>query len=166
MEPSPALSATADTEKPALNRWAPWARSPIIVLAIYTALSLIIRENFPFSNFPMYSNPSADRMYYTISGPDGIGLPVQTLTGITSPKIGKIYRKKTEEFANKTKIKPSAFTPEQVGGIGLEIISYLRNEARNLGNLEKMPPKLQINRIWISYEDGQIVERPSVIAQE
>jgi hypothetical protein len=138
--------------------------SPITTLIIYCVLSVLIRENFPFSNFPMYSNPSPERFYFTISEADGKGLPVGTLTGITSPKIGKIYRKKADEFSKKTKVSPSKFDAAQVQAIGLDILTFLRHEAEN--RKQTLPLKLQINKIVISYQDGKIVETPSVFAKE
>ena len=140
--------------------------TPLTALIIYCIISVIVRENFPFSIFPMYSNPSAERMYYTISKEDGIGLPVQTLTGTTSPKIGKIYRTKAEKFSKKNNVKPSDFTEAQVASIGLEIIRDLRAKAERNGKAEEFPKQVQLNRIWISYKDGKIVETPLVIAKE
>lgn len=138
--------------------------SPITTLLIYCVLSVIIRENFPFSNFPMYSNPSPERFYYTISEADGKGLPVATLTGITSPKIGKIYRKKADELSKKIGVSPSKFSPEQVQSLGLDILTFLRHEAEN--RKQTLPAKLQINKITISYKDGKIIETPTIFAKE
>ena len=138
--------------------------SPITTLVIYCILSVTIRENFPFSNFPMYSNPSAERMYYTISEADGKGLPVATLTGITSPKIGKIYRKKADELSRKIKITPSNFTPDHMQSVGRDILTFLRHEAAN--KKQTLPDRLQLNRIWIGYLDGKVIETSSVIAKD
>lgn len=141
-------------------------RTPLITLAVYCLVSITVRENFPFSHFPMYSNPSAERMYYTISGEDGIGLPVAELTNITSPKIGKIYRTKAEKLAKKLGIKASGLTEADKTAIGQDILGDLRARAVHLGNGNKLPAKLQLNRIWISYKDGRIVEIPGIVAKE
>lgn len=138
--------------------------SPLSTLLIYCLLSVMIRENYPFSNFPMYSNPSPERMYYALADGDGKVLPIATLTGITSPKIGKIYRKIVDERSRKLNINPSKFTPEQVESIGLEILQQLRHEAET--KKQTLPPKLQIIKTYISYKDGQIVETSNSIAKE
>ena len=160
--PQPALPLH---EEPIRRRWLPWilTRTPLVTLAIYCTLSVLIRENFPFSHFPMYSNPTAERIYYTISGPDGKGLPIQTLTGTTDPKIGKIFRTEAEELRKKEHLKHD-LTDEQVEGIGKKMIAYFRQEAKNRG--QNLPEKIQINRIYIGYENGQITENPIVIARE
>ncbi len=114
----------------------------------------------------MYSNPSAERMYYTISAEDGIGLPVQTLTDVTSPKIGKIYRTKAAKYSNNIGVKSSKFSPEQIATVGREILGDLREKARRLSRENQLPEKLQLNRTWITFKDGHIVETTTVLAKE
>ncbi len=141
-------------------------RTPLTVLVIYCLISVYLEENFPFSNFPMYSNPGAERMYYTISAEDGIGLPVQTLTDVTSPKIGKIYRTKVAKYSKKIGVKSSKFSPEQTATVGREILGDLREKARHLGREDQLPGKLQLNRTWITFKNGRIVETTTVLANE
>ncbi len=138
--------------------------SPITGLIIYTAVSLIAKENYPLSNYPMYSNPSPERPYYTIADGEGKPLPIQEKTGITCPKIGKIYRKKAEELAKKHDIKAVDLTPEQMQSIGMEMFAQLRHEAEKLK--QPMPERLQLVKTYISYKDGKVVETPNLIAQE
>lgn len=127
----------------------------------------------------MYSNPSSERMYYTLSGPDGKGLPIQTLTGTTDPKIGKIYRTKVAELKKKYKDRLGAphLTKEQKAAIEQqmneedlanrqEMLARFRREAIELGNEKALPEKLQLNQIFIEYKGGQIVETPTVFAKE
>ncbi|MCE9518214.1 MAG: hypothetical protein K8R87_01390 [Verrucomicrobia bacterium] len=140
--------------------------TPLTALLVYCLISIYLGENFPFSNFPMYSNPGAERMYYTISAEDGIGLPVQTLTGVTSPKIGKIYRTKAAKYSKKINVKASKFTPAQIATVGQEILSDLREKASYLGRENQLPAKLQLNRTWITYTGGRIVETTTVLAKE
>ena len=144
--------------------WAFLKSSPVTALAVYTMLSLYFKENYPFSNYPMYSNPSAERPYYTVADGDGNPLPIQAKTGITCPKIGKIYRKKSEELGKKIGLRAKELPPQQVQVIGMEIFAQLRREAAKLK--QPMPAKLQLTRTIISYENGKIVESPQVIAQE
>ena len=170
---APALSMPAP-DSPALP-WpkdAPWWRktllflkvSPIAALLVYTGLSLAIEENYPFSNYPMYSNPSPERPYYTITDGDGQALPIQTKTGITCPKIGKIYRKKSEELARSLDIRANDMKPEHQQQIAEEMFAQLRTEAKKLN--QPMPPTLQLMKTYISYQDGKVVEEANLIARE
>lgn len=138
--------------------------SPITALAIYTIVSLIAKENYPLSNYPMYSNPSPERPYYTVTDGDGKPLPIQTKTGITCPKIGKIYRKKADELSDKLDVRAVDLKPEHIQSIGMEIFAQLRHEAEKLK--QPMPERLQLVKTYISYKDGKVIETPNTIAQE
>jgi hypothetical protein len=138
--------------------------TPLVALAIFTALSLVIKENYPFSNYPMYSNPSPERNYFMITDGEGKPIPVATLTGITCPKIGKIFRKRSDEMADKLKLKRTALPQEMVQAVGMSIFQQLRKEAAGMN--KELPPKLQLMRTDITFEDGKIVELPHLIATE
>ena len=144
--------------------WAFIKISPLTTLAIYTALSLIIRENYPLSDYPMYSNPSPERLYYTVTDGEGKALPIQTLTGITCPKIGKIYRKKAHIVEDETDVNYKKLSPEHTQAIGMEIFAQLRKEATKLQ--QPMPAILELRRTYISYQDGKVIETPEVLARE
>lgn len=148
--------------------------SPLTSMAIFTILSLLIKENFPFSNYPMYSNPSPERNYSMVTGMDNKPLPIAELTGITCPKVGKIFRTIAAEHKSKAKKEARSeddvdndsdqLTREQTQAIGMEIFKQLRREATKLK--KTLPPQLRLTRIYISYKDGKIVDRPLVLAEE
>ena len=70
------------------TRETPWYRlffhTPLTTLAIFVTLSLIAKENYPFSNFPMYASPGAERAYFVIA--DGGGNSV-TLKNVSMAKL-------------------------------------------------------------------------------
>ncbi len=138
--------------------------SPISALLIYTVVSLCAEENYPLSNYPMYSNPSPERPYYLIADGEGKPLPIQTLTGITCPKIGKIYRTKAEKLAKQLDIRAVDLKPENMQSIGMEMFAQFRHEAEKLK--QPMPAQLQLVKTYITYENGKVVETPNTIAQE
>jgi hypothetical protein len=140
--------------------------SPLTTLAIYTLVSLQLEENYPISNYPMYSNPSPERPYYMITDGDGKPLAIQTLTGVTCPKIGKIFRAKSDELAKELKMKAGDLKPQHHQAISMEMFAYLRNEAQQKGQTAAMPAKLQLVKNYISYEDGEVVETPTLIGAE
>lgn len=144
--------------------WAFLKISPIGALLIYTVLSLCLKENFPFSNYPMYSNPSSERPYYTIADGAGQPIPVQKLTGITCPKIGKIFRKKADELSKKQKVKAKDLPQESIQKISDEMFAQLRHEAK--GKNQILPEQLQLIKSYISYRDGKVVEDVELIAKE
>lgn len=138
--------------------------SPLTALLIYTVVSLWAEENYPLSDYPMYSNPSPERPYYLMADGEGNPVPTQEKTGITCPKIGKIYRTKAEALAKKHDIRAVDLTPEQVQSIGMEMFAQFRKEAEKLK--QTMPAQLRLVKTYITYENGKVVETPNIIAQE
>jgi hypothetical protein len=145
-----------------LKQW--WLRTPLTALLLYCLVSVFLQENYPFSHFPMYSNPSPERPYYMISDGDSNPIPIATLTGVTCPKIGKIYRKECEEVAKKLKLNKDRLPAEHKQAVGEKMFSYLRTEAD--ARQKTLPPKLQLVRMEISYQGGKLSESPEIIAKE
>jgi hypothetical protein len=189
---SAAFSSSARSVWATVRRW--WLHTPLTALAIYCVLSVLLQENYPFSHFPMYSNPSPERPYYILADGQGQPLPTASLTGVTCPKIGKIYRTETAEVADRltkelrkewvaalsnkpmpkrwwtrlTSKRPSVkadhLPAEHKQAIGEKLFAYFRKEAAT--HKQTLPPKLQLIRMEISYHDGKISDTPEVIAKE
>lgn len=141
-----------------------WRTSPVTSLLIFCVLSLVLKENYPFSNFPMYTNPSPESSYFSITDGEGNDLPIARLTGVTCPKVGKIFKKKAAESQKKQRVKPADLSAEVTQAIGAEIFQYLRESALALRT--DLPAKLQLRHTRIAYEDGRIRETPQILAQE
>ncbi len=138
--------------------------TPITILALYCVVSLLLEENYPFSHYPMYSNPGADRSYYIVADSEGQPIPIVDLTGITCPKVGKMYRKKAVELGKRLKLSSSSLPPEQQQKVGEEIFAQLRLYAKQLN--KALPAKLVLQKVDVSYRDGKVSETPEVLAKE
>jgi hypothetical protein len=142
-----------------------WCRTPITVMVVYCLISLWLKENYPFSHYPMYSNPVADRTYYVLSdAADGKPLPVQTLSGITCPKIGKMFRTISTTLTKKSRPDVGELTAEQNLAVARKIFEQLRLYAKQMD--QTLPAKLQLQRVHIEYRDGRVVETPELVARE
>ncbi len=142
-----------------------WLRNtPITILALYCAVSLLLEENYPFSHYPMYSNPGADRSYYIVADAAGQPIPIADLTGSTSPQVGKMYRKKAEEAGKPWKLKSSSLTPDLQQKVGEEIFAQLRLYAKHMK--KTLPDKLMLQKVDVSYRDGKVTENAEVLARE
>ena len=143
-------------------RW--WNHTPLTALLVFVLLSVVLKENYPFSHFPMYASPSPERHYIRVTDAKGDLLPIATLTGITSPKIGKIYRKKTEDEARRKGIRVFDLPLEDRQAVGLEIFAYLRAQAARLR--QTLPEKMQLAMVMLSFENGEVCDRPEIIVTE
>jgi hypothetical protein len=146
----------------------PWHRgvlhTPLTTLAIFVTLSLIAKENYPFSHFPMYASPTAERSYFFIADDGGNPIPVGVLTGLTSAQIGKTYRKKSRERGAEMKKVGKVDRTERDRVVGTEIFQALRQRAAHRGKV--LPEKLQLHTVEIRFADGQLQETKRLVLAE
>jgi hypothetical protein len=151
-----------------LSRDEPWyrllLRTPLTALAVFVVACLIAKENFPFSNFPMYSRPGAERGYFVVTDGKGDPIPIGTLTGITASQVGKAYRKKSKELALQTPQAACQSRADRDRAVGMEIFQLLRQQASKRG--KDIAEKLQLQFMEIRFADGQIKESKRVLVAE
>jgi hypothetical protein len=145
----------------------PWYRlalqTPLTTLAIFVAGSLILKETYPFSHFPMFSSPTAPRAYYMVTDSAGQPLPIAKLTGVTPPKIGKMHWRKSRQSERGTE-KREGGNAGRNDEVGREICSMLRDQAARRGQI--LPPGLQLFRVEIQYNDGKLKETKELLFAE
>jgi hypothetical protein len=146
----------------------PWYRlllhTPLPTLAIFVTVSLILKENYPFSHFPMFSSPTAPRNYHMVTDAGGRPLPIAILTGVTPLKIGKMHWKKSQEreaIAGKSGEHDSAGRDQ---AIGREICGMLRRQAIRRG--QTLPEGVQLYRVEIQFDDGKFKETKHLVFAE
>ena len=152
----------------ALSRQEPWLRllwhTPLTALMIFVVVCLIAKENFPFSNFPMYARPSAERGYFLVTDGDGQPIPIGSLTGVTSSQVGKAYRKKSKELGRQTNPLSGQSRGDRDRMVGIEIFQMLREQSAKRD--KDLPEKLQLHLVEIRFEDGEIKEKKRVLFAE
>ena len=93
--PAPADASPARGRLHAAFRFAPAAGLTLLLLAL--------RENYPFSHFPMYSSLASYTYYIYISGSDGNPLPIVSLAGVRTDFLKKIYNRELEKVREELK---------------------------------------------------------------
>jgi hypothetical protein len=152
----------------ALSRGEPWTRllwhTPLTTLVVFVIACLIAKENFPFSNFPMYSRPGAERGIFLITDGDGQPIPVGSLTGVTASQVGKAYRRKSKELGRPTNPLSGQSRAERDRMVGTEIFQMLREQSAKRG--KELPERLQLHLMEIRFEEGEVKEKKRVLAAE
>ncbi|MET0252681.1 MAG: hypothetical protein ABW214_01460 [Terrimicrobiaceae bacterium] len=150
------------------TRETPWYRlffhTPLTTLAIFVTLSLIAKENYPFSNFPMYASPGAERAYFVIADGGGNPIPIGTLSGVTSSQVGKTYRNKSRKHGAEMKKSGKENRTERDRVVGAEIFQMLRQRAAKRG--KELPEKLQLHLVEIRFADGHLEETKRILLAE
>ena len=136
-----------------------WFRHPFPLLIAFVAFCLSVGEFYPFSNFPMYSDPDDRENYFVLASVpseqqraelpdislqptspagtpyyifDGIickPLPVYPYTAITAPTMKKMFKSRMDAYAKKHDTRRKHLTPEQREIIGQDFLKYLREQA-------------------------------------
>ncbi|MCF6312852.1 MAG: hypothetical protein L3J39_10420 [Verrucomicrobiales bacterium] len=136
-----------------------WFRHPFPFLIAFVSFSLAIGEFYPFSNFPMYSDPDdrenyfvlsaipdqnnidqlpepkpgsapANTPYYQLDGMICRPLPSYPFTGLTAPTIKKMFKSRMNTFAKKHGTKRKHLNSEQRRQLGEKFLLYIREESQ------------------------------------
>jgi len=157
-----------------MKKFARWIWSlrphPIFPVLVFMLVSLIVRENFPFSHFAMYSNPSPRPLKFTYLA-DGEGEPVPILyhTGLSASRMTKkfnYHRGTLQDEAKKDGKDPD--NAAVLAGIkseaGAEVLQFMREQSLKRRKRELTDP-LQLVEMTVTIEGNQLVERTAVVAE-
>jgi hypothetical protein len=136
----------------------------LIAFIVCTGVCLAVKENYPFSNYPMYGDPDPISEYYHLADGDGKPLAVRNLTSVTCPQVGKILRGRGDARGKELGMKRKNMPPAEWEVICRLTLGELREKAKVYGNT--LPEKLRIMHTTIEYKDGRVVETPRVFFAE
>lgn len=95
-------------------------RVPLKVALLLTAVCLIVKEQFPFSHFPMYQSFSDYSFSVYVADRDGEPLPVQAITSYKTSKLKKIFH--DEQRAERERLERA--------GVDIEGFRFMTAEQR------------------------------------
>lgn len=163
-----------------LGTWwrANW-KHPAMVLPAMIVLTQIVKEFYPFSHFPMYSNPNSQpaTVVFAVDADlrdeDGSFVPVsmERVFGVRAASIKKRlyseFRKRADQLDLKNRRYMARDLPkEDVERFASELLDYLRRQAEKNGNRDKLPPRLALVHREIYAEIGVKLRRNEWIMAE
>ena len=124
--------------------------------------NMALRDNYPFSHYPMYASFSDHTYYVYVAGKDDKPLALQEVTdGIRTSKLKKPYNsdldKKRRQLGKRTR-HLSAEERREAGEQALAQVYRNCNPAAR-ERLEKLAP-LRLYHVDIYMEEGKVDERP------
>jgi hypothetical protein len=147
--------------------------APISVAIALTITCLVVKENFPFTHYPMYSNFEDQTYYVWLADGQGEPIPAQKLTYNRLGRIKKIYntglQEVREEAGEQTGKKPRKrdLTLQQRRPPGDETLRWIytnsRPEAQRV--LRESAP-LRLYQVDVRIEGNQVVEDPAELVGE
>ena len=129
-----------------------WRWLAVLPLLLYLVLTQVIRDNYPFSHYPMYSKPTSRPLKFQFLA-DGAGnpLPVGWHTGVTPSQVGKLHGNRKESL-------PS----EQAAAE--DVLAFLRTQnAKRKGR--ELPARIQLIETSIGFDHNRFVETNRVLGE-
>ena len=120
-----------------MNQRFDWlGKIPVPAFILTTILCLVIRENYPFSHFPMYSRMAGNTFYVYVTDQNDEPIPIHTLTSIRTGKLKKIFRTQLDLVRDKLEAEGNwrgyqLLTPEQRRAAGEYTLRHI---------IERCPP--------------------------
>jgi len=135
-------------------------RIPFREVWLSVALLLIVGENYPFSDFPMYSNLEEESVYFIVMTGEGETLPYVTSFRSRSSYVPKALK------AERRKLEKAGMSPEAaLKQAGQNILLSLLERAEPQKREGLLRNGLKLIEVRISVDDFRLEEKESVVAE-
>ncbi|MBX7209420.1 MAG: hypothetical protein K1X78_13975 [Verrucomicrobiaceae bacterium] len=143
-----------------------WLKLPFRHMTVLVVFLFVVKEQFPFSNFPMYSNfdAEADVLYIADQSGRPIGMDAAFRTGSSTAK--KAWKKEVARIVNPTKRDTRQATPEERKAAGAVVLGdWFANMHRDY-----LPPGTTAVRLYrrtFELKEGKLGDStPELLAQK
>ncbi len=157
------------TPPPERTRLRAFLRHPASLLAWFTLFSVIVKEQYPFSHFPMYSGFEDKTWYLYFETADGEPLQAKRVFKNTVARCKKRYGSLTKNYMEEHDKRHEELTPADHEAIGGQLIEELKRKAP--AKVKKKPEfaavfdgEVTLVRVEIRYQDGEFTTAERHIA--
>lgn len=154
------MSAPLKTRLATIWQNIPFREMTLLVLALF-----IIKEQFPFSNFPMYSNIDDKADVVFVADQNDKPLPMKALFKTSSGSSKKMLNTEIKKLANPHGRDSADATPEEVRAAGKAVLDTLMTRLRR----EAVPPETTTLRFYRkTFRAGELgvgKETPELLAE-
>lgn len=142
-------------------------RMPLKTCLLVIVLCLVLKENYPFSNFPMYSSFSDHTFFIYVSDADDQPIAIEVLTAIRTGRLKKVYDTQLRSIAKKLGKRKRELTVEERHDIGLETLRWFFSSSRD--EVKPYLKKYKIIKLYhvdITIDDSEVAEHsPQLVAE-
>lgn len=143
--------------------WRALARTRCLPLFALTLACLVIREQFPFSNFPMYATFSSHTFYVYLADGAGRPLPAIATIGMSTPTLKKVYVSEIQKERDRLHLGHKNLDAEQQRAVGERLLARLRNSSPQAESATARGG-LSLYEVTIDLRHGQFEKRTEKIA--
>ncbi len=148
-------------------------RLPAPALLITVVLCLLLQENFPFSDFPMYARMANNTSYIYLTDSQDNPIPIEGISSIRTGKLKKIYFSKLAEVRDElerqgVEIQGYQFmTAEQRQPAGEHTLNWLYENVRETAREELFSHRpLRFHVVEVKVNDQRKMERTHYLVAE
>lgn len=106
-------------------------RFPFTFVLVMVGILALMREWYPFSHFPMYARFENYTYYVYVTDHNETPLPVESLFGIRTANLKKIYQKELRRIARDHPRGTKGLPREQRREAGDYVLQFLRENSAN-----------------------------------
>ena len=143
-----------------------WSRVPFHHMIPLVVALFIIKEQFPFSNFPMYSNFDTEADVIFVTDQKDRVLPMEKVFRSGSSTAKKAYKKELGKITAKTKRDTKQATAPERAAAGKIVLSDWAANVKN-GSLTADTTALRLYRRTFELVNGKLSDKaPELLAEQ
>jgi hypothetical protein len=135
-------------------------RVPFREVWLSVALLLIIGENYPFSNFPMYSSLEEESVYFMVLNGSGEMLPYVTSFRSRSTYVPKALKAERRKLENEG-LSSEAALVQAAKNVLLSLVERAEPQRRS----DLLQDGLRLIEVRISVENSRLKEEKTIVAE-
>lgn len=141
--------------------------APLLPGLLIGATCLAVKENYPFSHFPMYKGFATETFYVYVADASGEPVAIQSITYFRTSRIKKIYDGELREISRGQDKRKSEVTPDERAACAQHTLRWLYENTRPDGQRQlDALGGIQLYHVDIVMRDGQAAEEPPIFAGE
>jgi hypothetical protein len=149
-----------------------WQRIRSVPLALMVAMVVglyLIGDEYPFSNYPMYSNFDEEALIFFISDENGTPLEMREVFDKSASDAKKIYKNHLQRLAKDADIADDQEPPlTMMQEAGRKVLDQFLTEHKRPDFTEQMAAhsalQAHLRRVWL--EDGKFHDEFTLLAEE
>ncbi len=140
-----------------------WRRTRCKWLLILTALCLVVGENYPFSNFPMYSSFAHRTYFLYLADTQGEAIRTKEL-GLSSSTLKKIFDRGRRKELKRFEKTGDQRVPLAEEAAARSLLHYLDGLAARKRAAQKLLPGLQVRHVLVEQDENNLRLTTTILA--
>ena len=154
----------SESPGPGPARWRSVLFHPLMALPVFVVLTQRIEERcYPFSHFPMYSNPVEWDDYIYLTDASGAVIGTNHHTGLSASKLNKTFNRKMKNAGLRSSASRRSADPDLESKAGTDVLRWARQLAQRRNR--PLPEPIRLMRVIIERRGNSLVETPHMVTE-